>query len=121
MPRKLLVVDDSKSMRSMVTYTLTTADYSVVEAEDGFKALEAVAREKFDAIIMDVNMPGMSGLELLTKLREDPNCRALPILILSTEADAELKQRARAARATGWIIKPFQPEKLVATMKKVCI
>jgi len=120
MSKKILAVDDSKTMRDMVSFTLKGAGYDVLVADDGVNALSALVGEEVDLIITDVNMPNMNGIELVQKLRGDPRFRATPILILTTESDDSLKQQGRAAGATGWIVKPFVPEKLLKVVGKVC-
>ncbi|MBL4787744.1 MAG: response regulator [Kordiimonadaceae bacterium] len=120
MAKRILAVDDSKTMRDMVSFTLKGAGYEVLVADDGVNALGALNGEDIDLIITDVNMPNMNGIELVQKLRANPKYRATPILILTTESDASLKQRGREAGATGWIVKPFVPEKLLKVVGKVC-
>ena len=115
----ILVVDDSTTMRQMVAFTLTSAGHEVVEAPDGNKALGLAKQSKFDLVITDVNMPGMNGIDLVQSLRGLPDCKFIPILVLTTEAGPELKQKGKSAGATGWIVKPFNPEVLLATLKKV--
>ena len=115
----ILVVDDSTTMRQMVAFTLTSAGHEVTEAPDGNKALVAAKQKKFDLVITDVNMPGMNGIDLVQSLRGLPECKFIPILVLTTEAGAELKQKGKSAGATGWIVKPFNPEVLLETLKKV--
>lgn len=120
MAKKALTVDDSKTMREMVSFTLKSAGFEVHEAEDGVQAVNLLAGNKVDVVITDLNMPNMNGIELIRKLRADPNHRTTPILMLTTEADGAKKEEGKAAGATGWIVKPFQPEKLVAVVQKVC-
>lgn len=120
MERYALVVDDSQTMRDMVSYTLRQAEFEVVEAVDGKDGLEQAGCSRFDIIIVDVNMPIMDGITLTEELRKMGQLRGVPILILTTESDVELKKRGRAAGATGWIIKPFKPEKLLQIVEKVC-
>ena len=115
----ILVVDDSTTMRQMVAFTLTSAGHEVVEAPDGNKALALAKERKFDLVITDVNMPGMNGIDLVQGLRALPDCKFIPILVLTTEAGAELKEKGKSAGATGWIVKPFNPEVLLDTLKKV--
>jgi two-component system, chemotaxis family, chemotaxis protein CheY len=115
----ILVVDDSTTMRQMVAFTLTSAGHEVVEAPDGNKALGFAKQRKFDLVITDVNMPGMNGIDLVQSLRGLPDCKFIPILVLTTEAGDELKQKGKSAGATGWIVKPFNPEVLLDTLKKV--
>ncbi|HXJ09907.1 MAG TPA: response regulator [Burkholderiales bacterium] len=116
---QILVVDDSTTMRQMVAFTLTSAGHEVVEAPDGNQALATAKTKKFDLVITDVNMPGMNGIDLVQSLRALPDCKFIPILVLTTEAGAELKQKGKSAGATGWIVKPFNPEVLLETLKKV--
>lgn len=120
MAKKVLAVDDSKSMREMVSFTLKSAGYDVVEAEDGKAALAAISGNKVDAVITDLNMPNMNGFELIRSLRADPVYKFTPILMLTTEGDAVKKEEGKASGATGWIVKPFNPEKLIDVIKKVC-
>lgn len=115
----ILVVDDSTTMRQMVAFTLASAGHEVVEAPDGNKALGLAKQRKFDLVITDVNMPGMNGIDLVQSLRGVPDCKFIPILVLTTEAGTELKQKGKSAGATGWIVKPFNPEVLLETLKKV--
>ncbi len=116
---KILAVDDSPSMRMMVAATLRSAKYEVVEAGDGVEALEIARRQQFQLVITDVNMPKMDGITLIKELRQLPAYQFTPLLTLTTESSAEKKAQGRAAGATGWIVKPFNPEKLLLTVKKV--
>lgn len=118
MPR-LLTVDDSASMRQMVAYTLRDAGFDVAEAGDGSEALEIAEKEKFDLVLADVNMPKMDGISLIRALRGLPDYQYTPLLMLTTESSMERKSEGKAAGATGWIVKPFDPESLVATVKRV--
>ncbi|CAO3416813.1 two-component system chemotaxis response regulator CheY [Azospirillum doebereinerae] len=120
MKKKVLTVDDSRTMRDMVAFTLKGAGYEVVEAADGQQAMTAIAANKVDLVITDLNMPVMDGLTLIRKLRAIPAHRTLPILMLTTEADDKKKAEGRSAGATGWIVKPFNPDKLVSVVQKVC-
>lgn len=118
MPQKrILTVDDAESVRSLVSRTLGGAGYDIVEAVDGEDALEKISGD-VNLVITDINMPGMSGLELLLRLRERPDTKFLPVLVLTTESQFELRQRALAAGATGWIVKPFAPASLVALVRR---
>ena len=117
---RVLAVDDSKTMRDMVSFTLKNAGHEVIEATDGKHALSLAEGANVDLVITDVNMPNMNGIELVKKLREIPSYRATPILILTTESDEGLKRQGREAGATGWIVKPFVPEKLLKVVEKVC-
>ncbi len=116
---KILAVDDSASMRQMVAFTLKGAGHDVVEASDGDEALAAAQKSTFDLVLSDVNMPRMDGITLVTKLRQLSNYKFTPILMLTTESSTDKKGAGKAAGATGWIVKPFNPEQLLATIKKV--
>jgi two-component system, chemotaxis family, chemotaxis protein CheY len=115
----ILAVDDSASMRKMVSFTLIGAGYHVVEAVDGQDALEKAQSQTFDLVLTDQNMPRLDGLGLTRKLREQPAFQSTPILILTTESSDEMKQAGRAAGATGWLVKPFDPNRLIEIIKKV--
>jgi two-component system chemotaxis response regulator CheY len=115
----ILAVDDSASMRQMVTFTLKTAGYQVVEAVDGQDALEKSGSRDFDLVLTDQNMPRLDGIGLTKKLRDNPRFKSTPILILTTESSDQMKQAGRAAGATGWLVKPFDPTKLIEVIKKV--
>ena len=119
MSKTVLTVDDSRTMRDMLRMALTAAGYSVVQAEDGVHGLEVLAGSKPDVIITDINMPRLDGFGFIQNVRGDEKHRAVPILVLSTESDDAKKQRARAAGATGWIVKPFDPGKLVDAVRRV--
>lgn len=116
---RILAVDDSAAMRQMVGITLTGAGHEVQQASDGREALAIAEREKFDLVITDVNMPVMDGLTLVRHLRNLPGYRGVPLLILTTEATTEKKLEGKAAGATGWLVKPFNPDRLLATVAKV--
>lgn len=116
---KIMIVDDSKSMRQMVTFTLESAGHEVIEASDGNEALELAKQEAVDLVMTDVNMPNMDGVSLVKFLREMDEYNSVPILMLTTESDSEKKMEGRDAGATGWLIKPFHPDKLVDTIYKV--
>jgi two-component system chemotaxis response regulator CheY len=115
----ILTVDDSASMRQMVSFTLKGAGYTVTEAADGVQALAIAKRQSFDLVITDVNMPNMDGISLIKELRTLPAFRFTPLLMLTTESGADKKQQGKAAGATGWIVKPFNPDQLVKTVQKV--
>lgn len=115
----ILIVDDSQSMRKMVKFALETANHHVVEAPDGKSGLNAAKLQQFDLVVTDVNMPIMDGIELAKSLRALPNYKFTPIIMLTTEAMAEKKAEGKAAGVTGWIVKPFQPDKLIAVVNKV--
>lgn len=116
---RILAVDDSASMRQMVAFTLKSAGFDVVEAQDGSVALDIAKKEKFNLVLADVNMPVMDGITLVKNLRSLADFKFTPILMLTTEATPEKKQEGKAAGATGWLVKPFNPEQLVATIQKV--
>jgi two-component system, chemotaxis family, chemotaxis protein CheY len=120
MPR-ILAVDDSPSMRQMVSATLTNAGYEVEQAEDGVQALQLADRQRFDLVITDVNMPNMDGITLVRELRGKPNYKFVPLLILTTEATSERKMQGKNAGATGWLVKPFNSDRLLATVQKVLV
>ena len=117
--QSILAVDDSASMRQMVCFTLKSAGYNVVEAVDGQDAWEKASQRNFDLVLTDQNMPRMDGISLTKKLRESPAFKATPILILTTESSDQMKQAGRSAGATGWLVKPFDPNKLIVVIKKV--
>jgi len=116
---KVLVVDDSNSIRDMVSFTLKSAGYETVEAKDGVEGLNTAKTGAFDLVISDVNMPNMDGISLCQELRKLPNFKFTPILMLTTESSTDMKMKGKAAGATGWLVKPFNPEKLLATIKRV--
>lgn len=115
----ILTVDDSRTMRDMLRMALADAGYRVVQAEDGLDGLDVLRREEPQVVITDINMPRMDGFGFIEAVRRDAQHRAIPILVLTTESDDEKKQRARRAGATGWIVKPFDPAKLVAAIRRV--
>jgi len=117
--KKILAVDDSASMRQMVGFTLKKAGFDVIEAKDGSEALEIAKGESFDAVISDVNMPVMDGITLIRELRALPAYKFTPMLMLTTESGLDKKTEGKAAGATGWIVKPFNPDQLLAVIKKV--
>lgn len=119
MSKVVMTVDDSKTMRDMVAFTLKQAGFTVKEAYDGQNALDVLGEEKVDCIVTDLNMPIMDGLELIKKLRQHPVHKATPILMLTTESDESKKAAGREAGATGWLVKPFNPEKLINTINRV--
>ena len=119
MTKTVLTVDDSRTMRDMLMLALKDAGYRVVQAEDGVHGLEVLQAESPDIVITDINMPRMDGFGFIEGVRADPNHKATPVLVLTTESDAAKKQRARDAGATGWIVKPFDPAKLVDAVRRV--
>ena len=115
----IMAVDDSASMRRMVAFTLKGVGHEVIEAEDGVAAFSTARTQKVDLVVTDVNMPNMDGITLVRELRTLPTYRFTPILVLTTESSDAKKQEGRAAGATGWIVKPFSPDQLIATIRKV--
>ncbi|MFA5940078.1 MAG: response regulator [Sinimarinibacterium sp.] len=116
---RILAVDDSTSMRQMVAFTLKSAGFDVAEAPDGAEALEMAKKEKFKLVLCDVNMPKMDGITLVRALRQLPDYRFTPLLMLTTESGPEKKMEGKQAGATGWLVKPFNPDQLIATINKV--
>ncbi len=106
-------------MRQMVSFALTSAGFAVEEAEDGQVALDRAQKQRFNAVVTDVNMPNMDGISLIRALRALPDYKFTPLLMLTTESAADKKAEGKAAGATGWLVKPFNPEQLVATVQKV--
>jgi len=119
MAKSILTVDDSASIRQMVSFTLKGAGYDVTEAVDGQDGLDKAKSKTFDLIFTDQNMPRMDGLSLIKNLRALPQYRSTPVLMLTTEAGDAMKAQGRAAGATGWLVKPFDPAKLLEVVKKV--
>ena len=119
MKKTVLTVDDSRTMRDMLRLCLTRAGYEVTEAVDGEDGLVALSKMRPDVIISDINMPRLDGFGFIERVRADQKHRGIPILVLTTESDDAKKARARAAGATGWIVKPFDPTKLVAALARV--
>ena len=116
---RILLVDDSVSMREMVGFTLKGAGFAVSQAEDGVEALKFAQGNTVDLVITDINMPNMDGITLIKELRGLPAYKFIPILTLTTENSAEKKQLGKIAGATGWIVKPFDPDHLLSTVKRV--
>jgi len=119
MAKRILTIDDSKTMRDMLMLTLAEAGFEVIQAVDGQHGLDVLGDERVDVIITDINMPIMDGYGVIRNLRKNPVHKATPILVLTTESDAEKKVIAREAGATGWMVKPFDPDRLIATIRKV--
>lgn len=115
----IMTVDDTTSMRQMVSFTLTDAGHKVVEAKDGEEALDLAKKSKIDAFIVDINMPRMDGIALVKELRALPSYKFSPILMLTTESQDTKRQEGKSAGATGWLVKPFNPEQLVTIVEKV--
>jgi two-component system chemotaxis response regulator CheY len=119
MAKSILTVDDSASIRQMVSFTLKSSGYDVTEAVDGQDGLDKAKSKSFDLIFTDQNMPRMDGLTLIKNLRNLPQYKSTPILMLTTESGDAMKAQGRAAGATGWLVKPFDPSKLLEVVKKV--
>ena len=119
MAKTILAVDDSGSLRQMLMFTLKAAGYQVVEAVDGRDGLEKAKQKQFDLVLTDQNMPHMDGLTLIRSLRALPSYAKVPILMLTTESSDDMKSKGRSAGATGWLVKPFDPAKLIEVIKKV--
>ena len=119
MSASILAVDDSASLRMAIRIALTGAGYTVTEAVDGVDGLAKAGANRFDMIVTDLNMPNMDGLSMIRALREQPAWAGVPIIFLSTESDAEVKAQAKAAGATGWLVKPFDPNRLIEVIQKV--
>lgn len=119
MSKVILAVDDSASIRKMVAFTLTGAGYQVIEAVDGQDGLDKARASTVDLVLTDQNMPRMDGLSLVKQLRAMPQYKSAPILILTTESGDQMKQQGKAAGATGWLVKPFDPPKLLEVVQKV--
>jgi len=115
----ILAVDDSASMRQMVSFTLRSSGYDVIEAIDGQDALDKIGDRHVDLVLTDQNMPRMDGLTLIRELRGVDRFKRTPILMLTTESSDEMKQAGRAAGATGWMVKPFDPQRLLEIISKV--
>ena len=119
MAKIILAVDDSTSIRQMVAFTLKSAGYTVIEAVDGQDGLDKIKAQTVDLVLTDQNMPRMDGLTLIKTLRSQPQYTATPILMLTTESSDEMKVQGKAVGATGWIVKPFDPHKLLEVIKRV--
>lgn len=119
MGKTIMTVDDSASVRQMVSFTLRQAGYEVVEAADGKDALGKINGTPFSMVITDLNMPNLDGIGLIKALRQKDSCKFIPIVLLTTESQTEKKQEGKNAGATGWIVKPFSPDQLLAVVKKV--
>jgi two-component system chemotaxis response regulator CheY len=119
MSKLILTIDDSRSMRDMLKLALSEAGFEVIQAVDGVHGIEVLAGCNPDVIVTDINMPRLDGFGVIEAIRKDPDKRRIPILVLTTESDSTKKQRARDSGATGWIVKPFDPVKLVAAINRV--
>ncbi len=119
MGKRILAVDDSASIRQMVSFTLKGAGYEVIEAVDGRDALEKLVATSVHLVLTDLNMPNLDGIGLIRGVRANPSLRFIPVILLTTESQDAKKQEGRQAGATGWIVKPFKPDQLIAVIKKV--
>jgi two-component system chemotaxis response regulator CheY len=119
MTKTILSIDDSASIRQMVVMTLTAGGHNVIEAVDGADGYNKAIAQPIDAVITDLNMPILNGIEFIRKYRQHPTSKGVPIILLTTESDEDLKRQAKEAGATGWIVKPFKQEQLLAVIKKV--
>ncbi len=119
MGKTILTVDDASTIRKMVSYTLKEKGHEVLEAADGSQALDVLQSNNIDLILSDINMPVMDGLEMTRQIRSQPSRQSLPIILLTTESEPQKKAEGRAAGATGWIVKPFNPTQLLAIVDKV--
>jgi two-component system chemotaxis response regulator CheY len=119
MTAKILTVDDSASIRLTTRVTLSNAGYAVTEAVDGLDGLSKLQAGEYDLVVTDLNMPNMDGLTMIRELRKLPAHTGVPVIFLTTESDGEIKAQAKAAGATGWLTKPFDPESLVKIARKV--
>ena len=119
MTKTIMTVDDSASVRMMVSFTLKELGYDIVEAENGNDALKKMAKKQIHMLITDINMPELDGISLVRKVRANPDYKFIPIILLTTESQLEKKTAGKEAGATGWIVKPFKPDQLVAVVKRV--
>lgn len=119
MSKMALVVDDSTSMRQMVAFTLESAGFQVIQGTDGQDALGKVNGKSVNLVVTDLNMPVMDGITLIKELRKLPNFKFTPILMLTTESQDSKKQEGKSAGATGWLVKPFNPDQLLGVVAKV--
>jgi two-component system chemotaxis response regulator CheY len=120
MSKKVLIVDDSKTIRQQVSFTLSKGGFTVVEAEDGQDGIAKLgANGDVAMIISDVNMPNMNGIEMVEAIKATGKHTGVPIVMLTTEGSAELIERAKAAGAKGWLVKPFKPDQLIAAVQKL--
>jgi two-component system chemotaxis response regulator CheY len=119
MAKTVLAIDDSASIRQMLSFTLKSSGYDVVEAVDGMDGLDKAKAKSVNLVLTDQNMPRMDGLTLIKSLRAMPTYKSVPILMLTTESSDAMKSQGRAAGATGWLVKPFDPQKLIEVVKKV--
>ncbi len=116
---RVLTVDDSRTILAMLHHTLSNAGFEVLQAEDGQQGLDVLANEKVDVVITDINMPVMDGIQFIRQVRASGRHNSLPILILTLETSQDKRDQGRAAGGTGWIVKPFDPDKLISVIHKV--
>ncbi|NOZ69579.1 MAG: response regulator [Deferribacteres bacterium] len=121
MARTIMIIDDSASIRMVVSIALKKAGYEVIEAVDGKDALEKIKGQKINLIICDVNMPNMDGISFLKTIKQDPNYKFTPVIMLTTESQEAKKQEGRAAGAKAWVVKPFKPEQMLAAVEKLVL
>ncbi|MBE0500121.1 MAG: response regulator [Desulfuromonadales bacterium] len=121
MAKKIMTVDDSATIRQMLKFTLSDAGFEVIEAIDGVDACAKLKENPVNMVITDLNMPKMDGIELIREVRKDPANRFVPIIMLTTESQEAKKQEGKSAGASGWIVKPFSPEQLLAVVKMVLV
>lgn len=120
MTKSALIVDDSATMRNMIKATVAELGFEIDTAQDGEKAFTQAKKKSYDIVITDINMPNVDGIELIRMLRESETCKYAPILVISTEAGDNVKQAGKQAGASGWIVKPFDPETLTKAVSKLC-
>ena len=121
MSTKVLAIDDSRTIREMLKHTLSSGGFDVLLAEDGVDGVEKLDNFNPDLVITDINMPRMDGFGVIEAIRRTEKFNGLPILVLTTESAQELKERARKSGATGWIVKPFDDEKLIGTIRRIMV
>lgn len=119
MTKRILTIDNSKTIRDMLMLTLADAGFEVFQAVDGQDGLDVLSKQPVDVVITDINMPRMDGYEVIRQMRSNAAHKTIPILVLTTESEADKKNLAREAGATGWMVKPFDPDRLIATINKV--
>lgn len=120
MPKRVMTVDDSSTVRKVLQMTLSQAGYEVIEANDGLEAIDKLRSGEVDMLVTDLNMPNKNGIELIRYVRQQPGHRFMPIIMLTTEAQSDLKAAGKKAGASGWVTKPFKPEQLLSVIKMVC-
>lgn len=119
MGKKILFVDDSASMRQVVGMAISGAGYEVTTAEDGKDGMTKIDKDKFDAIITDLNMPNMNGIDMIKAVKQNARNKFAPVIMLTTESNDEMKQQGKDAGAKVWIVKPFKPDQLLGVLKKL--